>query len=120
MLLIGAAEMMKGALLTLLVIACLLLWSMIIVPMIAKCFRVPYALGTLPFHRRNHALTNWQSFWFAGVLGWGGTVFLATALIHYFNDSKLTIPQLLLTAVSYLIVGGLLGWSIRSGRRQTS
>jgi len=101
--------MMKGVLVALVVIACPLLWIMIIVPLIAKCFRAPYKIGAFPFHRRNQSLSRWQSFWFAGVLGWGGAVFLFTASLQYFDDfSKPTVHQLLRALVIYLVAGGLL------------
>ena len=104
--------MLHGIFLALIVIACPLLWIMIIVPAIAKCFRAPYQFGALPFSRRNQSLSRWQSFWFAGVLGWGVAVFLVAALMAYFSDlndfSKLTANQLLFRLVVFLIAGGLL------------
>lgn len=111
--------MMKGILVALVVIACPLLWIMIIVPLIAKCFSARYKIGALPFHRRNQALSRWQSFWFAGVLGWGGTVFLTSVLIRYFGDFKLTVDQLLLGLVISSIVGGLLSmWNFPHHKTQ--
>ena len=104
--------MVKSVWVAFVAIGCPLLWIMIIVPLIAKCFGAPYRLGALPFHRRNQALRKWQSFWFAGVLGWGGAVFLFSALVAYFADasgfSKLTVHQLLFGLVTDLACGGLL------------
>jgi hypothetical protein len=113
----GGTEMMKGILLSLLVIGCLLIWILIVVPLVAKSFRAPYRFGTLPFHRRNQALSRWQSFWFAGVLGWGGTVFLSEVLIRYFDDfSKFRTHQVLLWFAVSSISGGLLSLWIRHDR----
>ena len=110
---------MKGIFVTLVVIACPLLWIMIIVPLIAKCFRAPYKIGALPFDRRNHALSRWQSFWFTGVLGWGGTVFLTSVLIRYLGEFKLTVHQLLLGLIIYSIAGGLLSmWNFPHHKTQ--
>jgi hypothetical protein len=63
--------MVKTVLVILAVIACPLLWTMIIVPLIAKSFGVPIKIGALPIDRRNQRLSRRQSFWFGGVLGWG-------------------------------------------------
>ena len=100
--------MMKDILFAFVVVACPLVWIMIIVPLIAKCFRAPYKIGALPLDRRNQALSRWQSFWFAGVLGWGGTVFLTSVLIRYLGDLTLTVHQLLLGLIIDSIGGGLL------------
>jgi len=116
--LVGAPDMLHGTFIALMVIIGLLAWLMIVVPAIARCFRAPYKFGTLPFASRNQSLSRWQSFWFAGVLGWGGTVFAVSASLAYFSDvehfSKLTVYQLLFRLVVFLISGGLLSLWITS------
>ena len=111
-LLVGAPDMLHGTFIALIVIICPLLWLMIVAPAIARCFRAPYKFGTLPFAPGNRSLSRWQSFWFAGVLGWGVTVFMVSALLAYFSDvedfSKLTVYRLLCRLAVFLIAGGLL------------
>jgi len=68
--------MVKAILVVLAVIARPLLWTMIIVPLIAEFFGVPIKIGALPIERRNQQISKRQSFWFAGVLGWGIGLFL--------------------------------------------
>jgi len=52
-------------------IACPLLWTMIIAPIVGRGFGVPIKIGALPIDRRDPRLSEWQSLWFGGVLGWG-------------------------------------------------
>lgn len=89
-----------------------LLWVMVIVPLIARRFDVPYKVGTLPFDREIERLSGWQSFWFAGVLAWGFGLFLLAAETQLFIDrSHPTLPKLLYELVACLVLGGL--WSLR-------
>jgi small-conductance mechanosensitive channel len=101
--------MMKGVFVTLVGVGCPLIWIMIIVPIIAKCFGVPYKMGVLPFDKKQR-LGRWQSFWFAGVLGWGICVFLVGAVIQILGDvgRKPTISALWLELVWGAFLGGLL------------
>ena len=78
------------------VIACPLLWIMIIVPLIANFFGVPIKIGVLPIARRNQRLARRQSFWFGGVLGWGiGLSLLCALMLLLLEDKPLTIPEFL-------------------------
>jgi hypothetical protein len=63
--------MVKIVLVVVAVIACPAVWITLIVPMIARSRGVPFKLGSLPIDRRDKRLGKRQSFWFAGVLGWG-------------------------------------------------
>lgn len=100
-----AVEIVLGVLAT---FAFPLLWAMVIVPLIARKFDVPYKVGSLPFDREIRRLSGWQSFWFAGVLAWGFGVFLLAAEIQMFIDrSHPTLPKLLYELVSCLVLGGL-------------
>lgn len=116
---IGVPEMMNSIWVALVVLGCPLFWIMIVVPLIAKCFSVPYKIGVLPFSGPNQRLGKWQSFWFAGVLGWGGCVFLFGALILHFSGSTMPrIQSLLFVLVWCLFLGGLLSlWN--TSRRPT-
>jgi hypothetical protein len=63
--------MVKVILVVLSVIACPAVWITVIVPVIARSRGVPFKLGSLPIDRRDERLSKRQSFWLAGVLGWG-------------------------------------------------
>ncbi|MGA3010789.1 MAG: hypothetical protein ABSD72_11075 [Terracidiphilus sp.] len=94
------------------VIACPLLWTMIIVPLIGRWFRVPIKIGALPIDGRDPRLSKWQSFWIGGVLGWGIGLFLMGALTaRFIDDTRTTIPKLLYGLAGELIIGGLLSQS---------
>lgn len=110
--------MLHSVFVAMVVIACPLIWIMIVVPVLAKCFRAPYKFGTLPFDRRNQSLSRWQSFWFAGVFGWGICVFLVGFLIHYFGESSKEASSLqlaLLLGLSCLFGGVFSFWIPRNG-----
>ena len=101
--------MVKAILVLLAVIACPLLWTMIIVPLIAKFFGVPIKIGTLPIEKRNQRISKRQSFWFAGVLGWGIGFFLMGTLMARFIDGKRpTVPEDVFGFILVLVFGGLL------------
>ena len=86
--------MVKAILVLLAVIACPLLWTMIIVPLIAKSFGVPIKIGSRPIERRDQRISKRQSFWFAGVLGWGlGFSLLCTLLARFIGDKRPTILE---------------------------
>ena len=106
--------MTKGFLIALAMVGCPTVWILLLMPLIARGFGVPYKVGILPFDRRNESLSKWQSFWFAGVLGWGICVFLVGVLIHSFGEfsNKPTNPQLILIlALSCLSGGALSLWN---------
>ena len=85
-----------------------LLWVMVVVPLIARRFDVPYRIGALPFNREIQRLTGWQSFWFAGVLAWGFGMFLLVAEIQlFFDPTHPTAARLLYELVACLVLGGL-------------
>jgi hypothetical protein len=87
-----------------------LLWVMVIVPLIARKFDVPYKIGTLPFDRELQRLSGWQSFWFAGVLAMGFGLFLLAAETQiFFDSSHPTLLKFLKELVACLVLGGL--WS---------
>jgi len=101
--------MLKVVFVILAAIVCPLLWTMIIVPLIAKSFGVPIKIGALPIDRRDQRLSRRQSFWFGGVLGWGIGLFLLGALTaRFINDTGTTIPKLLYGLVGELVIGGLM------------
>lgn len=90
------------------VIACPFIWTMMIVPLIARCFGVPIRIGSLPIDRRSQRLGKRQSFWFGGVLGWGVGLSLMGALVQRFIDqTQSSVPSLIVAFVCTLIVGGL-------------
>jgi hypothetical protein len=85
-----------------------LLWVMVIVPLIARRFDVPYRIGALPFDREIERLSGWQSFWFAGVLAWGFGMFLLVAETQlFFDPTHPTLAKLLYELVGCLVFGGL-------------
>ena len=92
-----------------------LLWAMMIVPVIARLFGVPIKLGSLPIHRQEDGLSNSQSFWFGGLLGWGVGFCLIGGLTQRFVDQKRpTFLSLLLEIACSLIIGALasrLNWT---------
>jgi len=88
------------------VIACPLLWTTIIVPLIANFFGVPIKIGVLPIARRNQRLARRQSFWFGGVLGWGIGLSLLCVLMVRLEGTRLTIPELLPGFVLCSIITG--------------
>jgi hypothetical protein len=91
------------------VIACPLIWMMIIVPVVARQLGVPFKVGILPINRRDPRLGKRQSFWLAGVLGWGVGISLFGILTAQFMDHKhLTVSKLLLGVISCTVVSALL------------
>jgi hypothetical protein len=101
--------MVKTVLIILAVIACPFLWTMIVVPLIARRFGVPIKIGALPIDRRNQRLSRQQSFWFGGMLGWGiGLCLLGFLTARFIDDTRMTIPRLLYGLVGELVFGGLL------------
>src|SRR5882724_124999 len=101
--------MVKAILGVLAALVCPLLWAMIIVPLIAKFLGVPIKIGSLPINRRNQRISKRQSFWFAGVLGWGIGIFLLGTLMARFVDNKRpTILEDFFGFVSVVVFWGLL------------
>jgi hypothetical protein len=85
-----------------------LLWVMVIVPLIARRFNVPYRIGALPFDREIQRLSGWPSFWFAGVLAWGFGIFLLVAETQFFFDPiRPTLTKLVYELLGCLVLGGL-------------
>ncbi len=106
--------MTKQFLVALAIVGCPIVWIVLVVPLIARGFGVPYRVGILPFDRQNERLSKWQSFWFAGILGWGICVFLVGFLILSLGEisKKPTDPQLILIlALSCLSGGALSLWN---------
>jgi len=100
--------MMKEAFVAVVVIGCPLLWTMMIVPLIAKLFGVPIKIGSLPIHRQDQRLGKKQSFWFGGLLGWGVGLSLLGGLVQRFIDqTRSTLPSLLLAIAASLMIGGI-------------
>ena len=106
---------MNTILVILAVIACPLLWTMMIVPLIARLFGVPIKIGSLPVHRQRQPLDKTQSFWFGGPLGWGVGLSLFGGLGQRFIDqTRSTVPSLLLAIAASLMIGGvasMLDWT---------
>jgi len=106
---------MNTILLILAVIACPLLWTMMIVPLIARLFGIPVKIGSLPIHRQDQRLGKTQSFWFGGLLGWGvGLSLLGGFLQRFIDQTRSTLPSLLLAIAASLMIGGvasMLDWT---------
>jgi hypothetical protein len=80
----------------------------IIVPIVARRSGIPFKVGAIPTYRRDERLNKRQSFWFAGVLGWGFGFFLTGALAAVLTAPKqFTISQLLYGLISCLVFGAL-------------
>ena len=86
--------MAKFIMVLLAVFACPLLWTMVFVPLIANFFGVPIKIGALPVKKRDPRMSERQSFWFAGVLGWGiGFSLLGTLFARFIDNRQPTILQ---------------------------
>jgi hypothetical protein len=100
--------MVKVIMVVLAVFACPLLWTMVIVPLIANFFGVPIKIGALPVKKRDPRMSERQSFWFAGVLGWGvGFSLLGTLLARFIDNRQPTILQDLFGFVGVISFWGL-------------
>jgi hypothetical protein len=107
--------MTNAVLVCLVVIACPLLWIMMIVPAIGRLFGVPIRFWSLPIHKQEDRLSNAQSLWFGGLLGWGVGLCLLGGLIQGFVDQKRsTFFNLLLAVACSVIIGAVasrLNWT---------
>ena len=98
---------MNPILLLVVVIACPLLWMMIVAPLMAKLFGVPLRVGVLPIAKRDQQLSRRQSFWLGGVLGWGiGLSLLAALIALLLDERRFTVPQILWAIVSCPLITG--------------
>jgi hypothetical protein len=97
------------------VIVCPLLWTAIIVPLLARFTGIPIKIGALPIEKRNPRMSDRQSFWFAGVLGWGVGVFsLGTLMARFVDGRRPTILEDLFGFVLVVVFWALLnqgGWT---------
>ena len=75
----------------------------------AKCFGVPIKIGALPIGKQNQQISKRQSFWLAGVLGWGVALFmLGTLAARLIDHRRPTILEDLLGFILVVVFGGLL------------
>jgi hypothetical protein len=99
----------------LVVIVCPLLWIAIVVPLLARFTGIPTKVGALPVEKRNPRMSERQSFWFAGALGWGvGISLLGNLGARLLDGRRPTIFQNLFGFVLIVSYWGLLnqgGWT---------
>jgi hypothetical protein len=96
--------MMKIIFVVLAVITCPFVWITIAVPLLARSSGLRFKVGSLPIDRRDDRLSKRQSFWFAGVLGWGVGISLLGVMTALLIDRTKPTFELLFGVVCCCIV----------------